>query len=196
LNRPPDANRAAADKLCLVCGLCCNGVIFANVELQPGDLPEQLRSLGLAVRPPRSAHRRPFLSQPCAALDGCRCRCYAQRPNYCQAFECVLLKSVRAGRTDLDAAHRVIRTAQQRADRVRNLLRSFGDQDEAVALATRFRRLSKRFARADLEDEIAEQYASLTLAVHDLNLLLSEAFYPGRADGLSQSELATRPPAQ
>jgi hypothetical protein len=28
---------AADGQLCLTCGLCCNGVIFANVGLRPGD---------------------------------------------------------------------------------------------------------------------------------------------------------------
>jgi hypothetical protein len=30
-----------------------------------------------------------------------------------------------------------------------------------------------------LDEETAELYGRLTLAVHDLNLLLAEAFYPG-----------------
>jgi uncharacterized protein len=165
----------------VACGLCCNGVIFANVALQPGDNAERLRSLGLPVSPPRFVRRPAFLSQPCVALEGCRCRCYAERPNYCRVFECVLLKSVQAGRTEPDAALRVIRTAQQRAEKVRSLLRALGDTEEGVALAARFRRTAKRVEGAELKDEAAEEYAQLTLAVHDLNLLLAEAFYPGRA---------------
>src|SRR5438132_2396309 len=42
-------NGFVAEDLCLECGLCCNGVIFADVRLQPGDDPKRLKALGLAV---------------------------------------------------------------------------------------------------------------------------------------------------
>jgi hypothetical protein len=53
---------------------------------------------GLPVSRPRSAHRPPCLNQPCTAWEGCRCRVYAGRPQYCHQFECALLKSGVAGR--------------------------------------------------------------------------------------------------
>jgi len=166
-------------ELCSACGLCCNGVIFANVALRAGDNAERLRSLGLPVCTPRSALRPPHLNQPCAAFDGCRCRVYADRPEYCRQFECVLLKSVKAGRTERLAALRVIRTARERADRVRGLLEALGDTDAELPLSARFRRTSKRLKEAELDEATADMYAQLTLAVHDLNLLLGDAFYPG-----------------
>ena len=166
-------------ELCSACGLCCNAVIFANVALRAGDNAERLRSLGLPVCTPRSALRPPHLNQPCAAFDGCRCRVYADRPEYCRQFECVLLKSVKAGRTERLAALRVIRTARERADRARGLLEALGDTDAQLPLSARFRRTSKRLKERELDEENADMYAQLTLAVHDLNLLLGDAFYPG-----------------
>ncbi|HEY2827792.1 MAG TPA: hypothetical protein VGJ04_09355 [Pirellulales bacterium] len=74
---------------------------------------------------------------------------------------------------------RIIRTAQERAEKVRRLLRELGDTDEAKALSHRFQFAAKQFENAPLTDVRAQTYADLTLAVHDLNLLLSEAFYPG-----------------
>jgi hypothetical protein len=170
-----------AEEICLACGLCCNGVIFADVKLQPGDDEERLRSFGLPVCPPRSARQPPFLSQPCAALEGCWCRVYADRPKYCRQFECVLLKSVVAGRTQPTEALRIIVAARDRADKVTRLLRALGDRDEHVALSARFRRTSARLKPMDLSEETANTYGQLTLAVHDLNLLMGDAFYPGAA---------------
>ncbi len=154
-------------------------MIFANLALQPGDDTERLRSLGLPVSTPRSSVHPKFLAQPCAAFDGCHCRVYADRPQYCRQFECLLLKSVKAGQTEPAAALRIIRTARNRADKVRRLLRALGDADEQLPLSKRFRRTSKRLGEQDLEEGAAGTYAQLTLAVHDLNLLLSDAFYPG-----------------
>src|SRR5437879_4693777 len=47
--------------LCLECGLCCNGVIFADVRLQAGEDATALRNLGLSVS-------RNKFSQPCSAF--------------------------------------------------------------------------------------------------------------------------------
>jgi hypothetical protein len=167
------------EQLCPACGLCCNGVIFANVGLRLGDDAERLRSLGLPVGTPRSKLHPPHLAQPCAAFDGCRCRVYDDRPQYCREFECVLLKSVQAGRTEPAAALRIIRAARDRADKVRRLLVALGDTDEHLPLSARFRRTGKQLKERELDEETADLYAQLTLAVHDLNLLLSDAFYPG-----------------
>ena len=179
LNGKTNSNDASTDGLCPACGLCCNGVIFANLALQPGDDIARLQSLGLPVRSPHSALRPPHLTQPCAGFDGCRCRIYMDRPQYCRQFECVLLKSVQAGRTEPAAALRIIHTARGRADKVRRLLCALGDSDEQLPLSARFRRMGKRLKERELDDDTAETYGQLTLAVHDLNLLLGDAFYPG-----------------
>jgi Fe-S-cluster containining protein len=165
--------------LCLECGLCCNGVIFADVELQPLEV-QNLKSKvqSLATRSKNGQSPVVKLPQPCAAFDGCRCRIYAERPTYCRQFECLLLKNVNAGRLERAAASRFIRTARERAEKVRALLRELGDSDEGIALSLRFQRAAKRYEQAPLTDGKAETYADLTLAVHDLNMLLSEAFYP------------------
>jgi len=161
------------DSLCLECGLCCNGVIFADVQLQPDDDAKKLQSLGLAL----FANRK--FKQPCTAFDGCRCHIYSDRPNYCRAFECLLLKKFQAGRIDADAALRIIRTASKRVETVKKILAELGDTDDSLALGKRFRRMQTRLENGRLDETIADAFGRLTLAVHDLNLLLSDAFYPG-----------------
>ena len=162
-------------------------MIFANLALQPGDEAGRLRALGLPVCSSHSTLRPPHLAQPCGAFDGCRCRVYADRPHYCREFECALLHSVKAGRTDHGAAVRIIRTARERAEKVRRLLHALGDTDEQLPLSARFRRTGKRLKEHELSEDDAEAYGQLTLAVHDLNLLLSEAFYPGSTRHRSRS---------
>jgi hypothetical protein len=166
----PDSN-----PLCLECGLCCNGVIFADVQLEPDDDPARLRSLGLQIVSRRGV--KPKFTQPCAAFDGCRCHVYGDRPAYCRQFECLLLKSVKAGETDRAAALRVIRSARQTVDKVKRLLRELGDADEPTALGKRFRRMQRRMEQGSLDADRVNAFGELTLAMHELNVLLSAKFY-------------------
>jgi len=169
---PPDAN-----SLCLECGLCCNGVIFADVQVQAGDDAAGLQSLGLAFIKSKAGISK--FKQPCTAFAGCQCNIYSQRPKYCREFECLLLKSVKCGHTEHAAASRIIRSALQRVKKVKRLLQELGDSEESLALGKRFRRIKRKLESGPLDENSAEKFGDLTLAVHDLNILLAEAFYPG-----------------
>jgi uncharacterized protein len=186
------AKHSVGEKLCLTCGLCCNGVIFADVQLQRGDDATRLEALGLSLKnlPKQKSARKAtadsntaFLktkfSQPCVAFDGCRCRIYADRPKYCRAFDCALLKSVNAGEVATADALQAIERARRRAEKVRQLLRKVGDKDEHIALSLRFRRTAKRIQQNHVDKPTAHLFSELTLAFQDLNLLLGEKFYPG-----------------
>ena len=174
--RPVNPDVSIAEKLCLSCGMCCNGVIFADVQLQSDDQSDKLTPVGITLR--RKGKVQCF-TQPCVALDGCRCQVYADRPKYCREFECALLKSVLAGKTDFPAASRVVRAAQKRADKVRKLLRELGDNNETLSLSKRFQRVKKQMESTGFDEETAGTFGDLSIAVHELNMLLSEAFYPG-----------------
>ena len=168
-----------SNSLCLECGLCCNGVIFADVQLEPEDDARLLQSLGLKFASNRKSQivNRKF-TQPCTAFAGCECKIYSDRPTYCREFECLLLKSVKAGQTKPPEAIRTIRSALRRVQKVKRLLKQLGDADETVALSKRFRRIQRKLESAPLEKETAHIFSELTLAVHDLNIMLSERFYP------------------
>jgi len=181
-------NGSESADICLACGLCCNGVIFADVKLLPEDDVPKLLELDMPLLKARSKRDNScsassktvkwrFL-QPCAAYDGCRCKIYSARPRYCREFDCLLLKSVKEGTATRGQALRVIRAARCQADLVKKLLGLLGDTQENASLADRFRRLSKRLTQAELDTAQADLFSQLSLAFHDLNLLLNDAFYP------------------
>src|SRR5947207_12643077 len=93
-------------ELCLACGLCCNGVLFADVRLEAADEAGKLRALGLAVS------KRGRFKQPCAALEGCHCRVYADRPSHCRKFECLLFKRVQKEDVPAGQALAIIKKAR------------------------------------------------------------------------------------
>ncbi len=156
--------------------MCCNGVLFRDVELQPGDDVDKLAILGLPIELLKTKTRFP---QPCAALGAdCRCRIYDQRPQRCQQFDCALLQSALAKKTSVASALSVILQAHRRAEKVRRYLRVLGDHDEQIALSLRFKRTRRRIESGEIDQATAEAFGELTLAVHSLNVLLSGKFYP------------------
>ena len=179
------------DQLCLHCGLCCDGTLFRDVELQPGDDAAKLRALGLPVTRSRRREEADHLKfpQPCAALcPDLKCRVYADRPARCREFECALFKAVAVGKVDLPAALKTIRHTRQQAEKVRRLLRELGDVGERVSLARRFKRVKKKFDSGDppagLDAETAyDRFAELSLAVHELDMRLRTKFHPDPSDG-------------
>ena len=170
---------ADSNPLCLECGLCCNGVIFANGQLQPGDDVERLRQSGLKLLPTRNSklETRKF-RQPCAVFDGCRCRIYDGRPQYCRAFECTLLKKFLAGKIEAEPALRIIRRARRQSAKVLQLLRDLGDADASKALTVRFRRMQRQMETGTMDETSADQFGELTLAMLDLQVMLSKEFLP------------------
>jgi Fe-S-cluster containining protein len=166
--------KSVTDALCVACALCCDGTIFRDVKLRAGD------DMSLPARLRLPAGKTSKLPQPCPALDRCLCRVYGERPAYCRQFECALFKDVLAGLRSVRKAQQLIRAARKQAGEVRRLLRLLGCADETMPLAARFRNLNARVCRAPLSKEAAALFGSLTLAAHDLNVMVSEHFYPGQ----------------
>jgi uncharacterized protein len=161
--------------ICLQCGFCCNGVIFADLQMNEGEDMEHLVALGLRL----VSRRTKKLRQPCAAFCDGRCRIYAERPDSCRRFDCALLRRVKEGQVTGEKALQMISKARQLADEVFGLLRALGDTDESKPLAARLRQTTRRVEGMSLDRESASLYGQLTVAVQKLQCLLSEAFYPG-----------------
>ena len=133
---PPDTTTSA--KLCGACGMCCDGVLFHSVELQTGDSPRRLASLGLKLRRRKGVE---FFLQPCSAHreeDGkCSCAIYEDRPLRCRRFNCRQIEGVEAGTFSEDSALEKIREARKRVARVNELIARTGETNPARSLAHR-----------------------------------------------------------
>jgi uncharacterized protein len=163
MNKNPSNDFVA--ELCPKCGLCCNGVLFADVRLQKGDDVRRLAKLGLPLTPKAG---RPAFPQPCAGFDGALCRIYAGRPQYCRTFECGLLKRVQTHKTGVGTALRKIARAQRLAESVRQRLRRLGDRDETLALTRRYARIMREPIDLSGPEDAAAGRGELMLAVNDL----------------------------
>lgn len=166
------------EQLCLACGLCCDGTLFDGVQLEPGDDPEKLKTLGLPVKTSRGQAPVTRFPQPCAALCGDRtCRLYVDRPKQCRTFECRVFKDARAGRIEFAAAMKLVTKTRRHADKVRRLLARLGDTDERRSLGERFHRMQETMEARPNDAAALATFADLSLAVHRLKLLSHEKFY-------------------
>lgn len=163
----------AIERLCPVCGLCCNGVLFADVELQKDADAGRLTELGLALK--KKGTKQAFL-QPCHCFDGKLCRIYEDRPSRCRTFECGLLKRVQTGELETKAALKQIAATQELVEAVRHLLRELGDREETLALTKRYARAMSAPIDLSAGDGAADLRGELMLAVNDLMHALQREF--------------------
>ena len=155
----------SVDQLCPNCGLCCNGVLFADVELRAGDDPGRLAELGLSLGMKGS---KLAFSQPCACFDGKLCIIYSDRPKRCRTFECGLLKRVQADELDPDTALKTISKAKLQAEKVRVLLRQLGQTDEGLAMTKRYAEVMSAPIDLSEGETDADRRGELMLAVDEL----------------------------
>ena len=123
------------DRLCTRCGLCCDGSLFADVELSGAVEAAGLEAMGLEIEEDDAGGG--LLVQPCGALQGGRCGIYAHRPKCCRTFECGLLRDVRRGAVDVERAEEYIAEVLKRVARVRELASALGQRDACLPLKER-----------------------------------------------------------
>lgn len=98
-------------KLCRSCGVCCNGVMFAYVEVGPGELtPDTRRRLQVL-----EAEKR--FTLPCLAHTPSGCGIYQDRPEICRGYTCAMYDEHEASGGDLERKLR-------RVDRIKDLVAS------------------------------------------------------------------------
>jgi hypothetical protein len=144
--------------------LCCNGVLFGLIRVQPGE-DERLESLGFALQQDAGEER---LSLPCAMLGAAGCKVYSARPEKCRSYRCELLKKVEAGEWPLTRARAVVEQAKALFSEIE---RRAGGLSGSIAeqWTTLFRKWQGRQGEGPVDSALVLQ---LTL----LNRLLDEHF--------------------
>jgi hypothetical protein len=166
---------SAASRICLACGLCCDGTLFQIVRMQPEDHPDHLASLGLRLR-----HRGgdAWMEQPCPALQRLSCTVYDHRPQRCRRFHCQQLTRLASGHIDEGDALVLIADTRRLADLVRQLLARCGYREDGAPLQEQFDRLTSTPVDPTLEPELAETREQLQTTMRQLKLRLARDFLP------------------
>lgn len=172
-----EETNAIASRLCAACGMCCNGVIFSSMRLQPVDSARKLSILGLRAKNRKDGLHLP---QPCPAHNGSHCTIYADRPERCRVFECRQLKEIANGTTDESSAMEKIARARQQVEVVRMLLERAGEHRINKPLAARFAAVFT--PPLETGAAAAEARNLLSSAMSDLTDTLARDFHSDAAD--------------
>ena len=174
LSSNPRTRRSAIERLCPVCGLCCNGVLFGTVRLRPDDPLTALADLGVRLK---SDPEERVFDQPCPAHQEGLCQVYACRPGQCREFVCAQLTELQQGTGSVSEALIRIRETQVAAGKVRGLLERLGERNKDWPLSRRCQRYLLLTKTETLTDRERDLRGELTVAVHTLARLLKSHFY-------------------
>ncbi len=166
------------DTLCTRCGLCCDGCLFADVELASCDEALTLEVMGLEIEDDEGDVGG-LLLQPCRALKGKRCSIYAHRPDCCRTFECRLLQQVRRGVVGLDQAQAKIAEALDRIKSVRDLVVQLGPGNEQLPLKERCAEARELSEHRATEPQTNRKRVELQAAMTSVERLIQETFLGG-----------------
>jgi hypothetical protein len=96
-------------EICLTCGFCCDGTLFAHAMLNPGEkgnLPERIEENVF------SQAERDYFHLPCRYFAG-RCTIYdSQRAYVCGSYRCQLLRDFSDGNISFDQALGIVKRAR------------------------------------------------------------------------------------
>jgi len=168
--------RSLTDTLCTRCGLCCDGSLFADVELTGRAEATRLESLGLEVDEHDADGE--LLLLPCAALRGKRCTIYAHRPQCCRTFECRLLQETRRGVVGVERAGELIDEALMQIGRVKRLLVELSQRDQRLPLKERCAEALAMEVRATAQ--VKRKRAELEAAMSAVEASIRNTFLGGR----------------
>lgn len=163
----------AASLLCAECGLCCNGVMFHKVRLQPGDSPRELVALGMKLKRKKKEY---CIQQPCPAHRGSHCSIYPARPERCRVFECRQLKRIARGETSVEVAMGRIREVQKRVAELEDLLCQAGVSETHRPLVKRCADAAAGPLDATLDAVSSELRSRITLAMGEVDAMLDAEF--------------------
>ena len=153
--------------------MCCDGVLFHIVKLQPGDSAQALAALGLKVKRKR---KQDCILQPCSAHAECSCTIYQARPVRCRVFECKQLQCVAAGAITEAAAVGKISEAKILVGEINALLLRLGATNLRQPLSKRCESVLSEFPDPPSDVATAEARSQLAAAMHALEVLLDQHF--------------------
>ena len=165
------------DILCTRCGLCCDGSLFADVELASTDEGSALEVMGLEIEDDEDD--RSLLLQPCGALKGKCCSIYQHRPNCCRTFECRLLQEAKRGLVSVDRAQEKIAEVLSRIERINVLISQLGRDDRHLPLKERCAEALAFSPKSGTSSGRDQKRNELEAAMTDVERLIQETFLGG-----------------
>lgn len=173
-------------RLCVACGLCCNGAWFGRGELGADEV-EPARTAGLRVK---SVDGRHHFGQPCTRfLSGC-CSIYESwRPRVCGDYTCALLDRYMAGEVGEAEAMGHIVSVKAMHERV---IAEVGVQEDGLSGVSFMRRLGSSTESG--QAELPPLSPAATMDVVALKVYFNRHFKKPDKDAAGVAAADTAPP--
>ncbi len=114
------------ERLCLECGLCCQGVFHPYADLNDETDKKRADYFHATTQQHDSLGYGVFLL-PCPAFTGL-CNVYPERPSVCQTHQCKLLTSVSSDEMDLVKALGVVDNIKDIINRILPMMHAYSNE--------------------------------------------------------------------
>lgn len=149
-----EENSKEEQEICISCGFCCDGTLFHQAVLQPGEkgsLPEKIEQTYFAK------DNQEFFRLPCLYFDQ-KCTIYDQKKAIiCSAFRCQLLNDFSEKKISLNEALEIIRKSKKtRQELLQKVSQLIGKKKQITfeELLTKLGRIQKEINEQEMEFEI------------------------------------------
>lgn len=116
-------------RICVGCGFCCDGTLFVNAGLNPGErggLPEKIEQESF------SEGGKDYFRLPCRYFAG-KCTIYdRKRADVCSSFRCQLLKDFAEGKVTLNEALMTVNEAMEMRTNILKEYSRLSGKDTAI----------------------------------------------------------------
>jgi Fe-S-cluster containining protein len=157
-----------SEKICLACGLCCDGTLVGFVQLDREELPiiRELKDI-------EEENGNGFFLLPCKNYcDGCNI--YLKRPRQCAHFKCGLLKSIEQKELDFDAAVEIINMVKQKKSAIEKKLEILQFELQSQSFHFKMVELKKLLQKNEFESSLTQNHLELMSDLEQLNNLMTE----------------------
>lgn len=161
-------------RLCVTCGLCCDGTLFSFVPLRDADT-RTTQGAQFELRE-RNDGKLSF-KQPCPELSKQGCGIYERRPAACRKFSCRVLNAYRDGALQMDEAEEKVRQAKQLRRKLFDAMRDSGLPQSGEALPN-LRKHWSRCAQGDEGRAFLREHGAAMLRMEALHWYLDQHFWP------------------
>lgn len=159
-----------SSKLCLSCGLCCDGTLIGFVHLDSEELPKVKKVMDI-----KEVSGHGFFLHPCDKYcDGCGI--YADRPKACASFSCGLLKSREQKELSFNSAAETIGLVKQKKKDIQKMLAKLQLELQSDSFYFNMVELKKILEKLKLESALTQNHQILKSYLKQLDALLIEKF--------------------
>lgn len=160
-----------SSKLCISCGLCCNGTFIGFVQVHQSELSTIRKVMKI-----EEADGKGFFLHPCSKLKSAGCSIYFQRPIECGKFKCQLLNAVENKKLDLNLAIEVTNAVKQKRATISKLLETLPLELQSDSFYFKMAELKNLSHKKKSSFSSSANYLELIRELKALDKLISKYF--------------------